>query len=315
MDLALPALVVTAVLAAAIASYNFLQGETLVRDIADEICLHLADVRELDRAWAANPRRSDCVVSLTSVPSRLPYLAPTLKSLLRQTRAPARIRHNLHALSRREQVAYDVPSWLAELRSVEVVRTTDWGPATKLIPAATALPPDQKIVVVDDDRIYPATLVADLDAAAEALPGAAVGLGGWVVPEDRIDRQTTLVASALMRPPAPLHALRLTKPRAVDILQGLAGFLVRPRFFDLAALCDYSTAPPAAFFVDDVWTSAHCRAPKYVVPARRAGHVTHRYRRLYRRTSLARVNRGDGRAETRNNTIVLRHFAGRWRAA
>jgi hypothetical protein len=308
------ALILLTVLAlAATAFYDFMQGETLVRDLIDEARLHRADVHALDRAWSANPDRSDCVVCLTSLPSRLPLIAMTLKSLLRQSRAPARIRLHLPEFSRRENTAYEVPAWLATLESVEVVRTPDWGPATKLIPAVTSLPPEHKIVVVDDDRIYPASLIADLEAAAERLPDAALSLGGWVTPTDCIDRPTTVLSSALMRPPAPLHALRLREPVPVDIVQGLAGVLVRPRFFDLAALCDYSAAPAAAFFVDDVWMSAHCLVPKYVVPARRAGHVTHWHRRVYRRTSLARVNAAGGDVNTHNNTVMLRYFAGRWR--
>ena len=45
----------------------------------DEIALSRRTLAELDRAWAANPRRSDAVVSLTSIPSRLPLIERTLK--------------------------------------------------------------------------------------------------------------------------------------------------------------------------------------------------------------------------------------------
>ena len=306
-------LIILAIVAAGIGFYNFMQGETLVRDVIDEIRLHRADIHALDAAWAANPNRSDCVVSLTSLPSRLPYIDSTLKSLMRQDKAPARIRLNLPYFSKREGKPYEVPAWLEKLQSVELIRCEDFGPATKLIPSVTGLPQDQKIIVVDDDRIYPANLIADLDAAATRSPDAAMGLGGWVVPGDLIDRKTTVLSSTLMRAPAPLHAIRLRKPRPVDILQGLAGFLVRPRFFDLNALTDYTQAPQAAFFVDDVWISAHCVAPKYVIPARRAGHVLHRRRKFYWNTGLGLANRGDGNPNNNKNTIVIQHFAGRWR--
>jgi len=59
-----------------------------------------------------------------------------------------------------------------------------------------------------------------------------------------------------MQPPAPVRATRLRTPYEVDVLQGMSGYLVRPEFFDLRALCDYSAAPEAVFFVDDVWISA-----------------------------------------------------------
>ncbi len=75
------------------------------------------------------------MVSLTSLPSRLPYIATTLKSLLRQERLPKRIRLNLPAFSKREQTAYVIPDWLKNLQSVEIVSCEDYGPATKLIPS------------------------------------------------------------------------------------------------------------------------------------------------------------------------------------
>jgi hypothetical protein len=102
--------------------------------------------------------------------------------------------------------------------------------------------------------------------------------------------------------------------RDVDVMQGFAGYLVRPRFFDARAVADYSAAPPAAFFVDDVWISAHCRVPKAVVAGKRTNFESRRDARFFKRSSVALVNRGDGSPESRNNTILLRHFADRWSA-
>lgn len=296
---------------AALWVYNFMEGQTLLRDCLDEARLARSDIAALDAAWAAAPQRSACVISLTSLPSRLPFIATTLKSLLRQNRLPARIRLNLPAFSRREQAAYVIPDWLENLQSVEIVPCEDCGPATKLIPSLS-LPPDTMIVVVDDDRIYPANLIADLEAAAQRNPDAAFGFSGWVAPPDLTDRPTTILSNIRMTPPVPVRARRLRTPHAVDMLQGLSGYLVRPRFFDVAALTDYSGAPDAAFFVDDVWISAHCSAPKFVLPASRAGFPGRARKELYKATSLGLVNRGGGDVHKRNNTIMLRHFAGRW---
>jgi hypothetical protein len=298
--------------AAGVWVYDFMEGQTLIRDLFDEAKLARTDLSALDRAWAAAPVRSDCVVSLTSLPSRLPFIGTTMKSLLRQKRLPGRIRLNLPAFSKREQTAYAVPGWLKELQSVEIVQCEDYGPATKLIPSL-ALEHDRKIVVVDDDRIYPANLIADLEAAAARLGDAAVGFSGWVAPTDLTDRPTTILTNIAMTPPVPVRARRLRAPRPVDMLQGLSGYLVQPRFFDMAELTDYSGAPEAAFFVDDVWISVHCKAPKYVVPASRAGYPGRKRKAFYQKTSLGRVNKGGGDVNKRNNTIMLRHFAGRWK--
>ena len=292
---------------------DFFEGETLVADLIDEFRLNQAGLAALDRLWAETPNRSDCVVTLTTIPSRLPHIATTLKSLMRQSRAPARIVLNLPHHSKRENAAYIVPEFLQGLKSVAIHRCEDLGPATKAIPTLLREAPTQKIIVVDDDRIYPANLVADLEAAADGDKHSAFGMSGWVVPADLTDRPTTIRANLNMLPPAPVRARRLSAPLAVDILQGLSGYLVRPAFFDLARLTDYSGAPTAAFYVDDVWISGHCNAQRFVIPARRYNYQPKFRGGFYKRTSLGLINRGPGGNEQRHNTMVLRHLADRWR--
>jgi hypothetical protein len=294
--------------------HDFFEGETLLSDIVDEVALSRRSLAELDRGWAANGRRSDAIISLTSIPSRLPLIERTLKSLMRQSMAPARIVLNLPRFSKREGVAYEAPSVLDGLDAVTIRWCEDVGPATKLIPSLLGEAPQQRIIVVDDDRIYPANLVADLAAASDRDPGAAFGMSGWVVPADLIDRPTTIWSNLRMLPPAPIRARRLSKPVAVDIVQGLSGYLVKPTFFDVKAITDYSGAPREAFFVDDVWISAHCLAPRYVIPSRRANYQPKLHRGFYSRTSLGRINRGPGPDSQRNNSIVIRHFPSAWMA-
>jgi hypothetical protein len=298
----------------AIKLHDFFEGETLVADLLDEFRVSRAGLAALDRFWAENPNRSDCIVTLTTIPSRLPHIATTLKSLMRQSRAPARIVLNLPHHSKRENVAYDVPGFLQGLKSVVVHRCEDMGPATKVIPTLMRAAPAQKIIVVDDDRIYPPNLVADLDDAADRDEHSAFGMSGWVVPADLTDRPTTIWANLNMLPPAPVRARRLRVPLAVDILQGLSGYLVRPAFFDLAKLTDYAGAPEAAFYVDDVWISGHCNAQRFAIPSRRYNYQPKFRGGFYKRTSLGLINRGPGGNAQRHNTIMLRHLAGRWHA-
>jgi hypothetical protein len=307
-----PYLVPPLVIGAAVRTYNFFEGERLARDLWREYRLAHADIAALDRAWAARADRSDIIVSLTTIPSRIGLIADTLKSLLTQTRPPKEIRLNLPAFSRRENRPYAVPDWLASLASVRIAPCEDYGPATKLLPTLADAAPGQAILVVDDDRIYPVSLIADLEKASAARPGAALGLGGWIAPADLIDRPTTILSNLLMRPPAPVRSARIRKPVAVDILQGVAGYLVRPDFFNLAALTDYSAAPPAARTVDDVWISAHCRADKFVIPAA-PNFPPKRHLAQYKRSSLGWINRGAGGDENRNNSIMLKYFAAAWK--
>ena len=144
-------------------------------------------------------------------------------------------------------------------------------------------------------------------------PEVAIASSGWDAPADLTDRPTTLMATLRGRAPAPLKCTRVRDVRAVDIMQGLAGYLVKPSFFDLHAIADYTGAPDAAFFVDDVWISGHCRVPKVVVAGRRTNFVSLFDARFFKRSSVALINRGAGTPDSRNNTIMLRHFADRWR--
>ena len=302
-------------LLAFVAIYDFIEGKTLVHDTLDEWRLARTDLHALDRAWAANPHRSDVVVSLTTIPSRLPHLEDTLKSLLRQTLAPREIRLNVPKYSRREQRAYELPERLRELAALRIVECEDYGPATKLIPSVLGLPPDQRVVVVDDDRNYPPNLLEDLVRASDAQPDAAFSFCGWIVPPDLVHRPANLYTIVFIRPPAPVLARRIHRPRRVDVVRGVGGYLVRPRFFDAAALLDYSGAPEAAFYVDDVWISAHLDAPKFVIPARYSNYQPRRRKRFYDRTSLGWINSSGADLAARNNSVVVQHFADRWLVA
>ena len=231
---------------------------------------------------------------------------------MRQNLAPARIVLNLPRWSRRECRAYEVPEALADLHAVEITECDDWGPATKLIPTVLRSAPSQPIIVVDDDRIYPPDFIADLENASRLHPGSALCFSGWRVPDDLTDRPTTLWSDLMMKPPVPIKATRVNALHEVDILQGQGGYYIYPEFFDAAELMDYSQAPEAAFFVDDVWISAHCKARKFVVPAQRCGYPIKLHAAHYKSTSVALVNRGSGTPETRNNTILIRHMRNKW---
>ena len=299
--------------AAGLSVYEHYAGEHPLLDAIYDRSIRRRDLTALDRAAAENPRRSPLVVTLTTLPSRVPRIETTIKSLLDQTVTPAAIRINVPAVSRRERVPYDIPPRLRSLRSVTIAPCDDYGPATKLIPALLDADADAPLLVVDDDRVYHRHLVEQMTALAAAHPDLAIAASGWNAPADLTDRPTTFTATLLGRPPAPIKCTRVAGPVGVDVMQGLSGYVVRPRFFDRAALVDYSSAPEAAFFVDDVWISGHCRARKVVFPGRRTNFPSLVDARFYKRSSVALVNRGGGDVERRNNTIMLRYFADRWR--
>jgi hypothetical protein len=292
-------------------AHDHLADERLVGDLLYEAWLRRQALRDLDEESMRNVSRSDIVVCLTTIPSRIGRLGLTLRSLLAQSMSPDHIRLHLPERSLREGAEYDVPGWLRGMRSVRIVSCEDQGPATKLLPALS-LSPHQKLLVVDDDRVFKPHLIASFHDWSAKLPDAAFGSRGWNVPEDLTDRPTTLVNDILKRPPVPLLATRIAAPTPVDILQGVGGVLVQPRFFDAAAVSDFSGAPQAARTVDDVWFAAHCRAPKRVVPIRRSNFPSYWDEGRNKQSSLGLLNRGGGDPERRPNTIMIRHFKDRW---
>ena len=82
--------------------------------------------------------RSPFLISLSTVPARLPFLQPVLQQLVRQTQQADAIFLAIPKFSRREKRCYKVPNYLKsnpELRQIRVLRSDDdYGPATKLIP-------------------------------------------------------------------------------------------------------------------------------------------------------------------------------------
>lgn len=290
-----------------------LSGANYLREGLDRIRLDRHSLEYWDNAWASNPRRSDIIVCLTTIPSRLGDLDQTLKSLLDQSRSPQHIRLYLPRWSIREAREYEVPSFLTQLRSLEIIRCEDYGPATKFIPALQDLPLEQSLLIVDDDRLYPNCLVDNFHRWSQDNPGIAIGAAGWIVPSDLTDRELTLWRNLRQIPPAPIKSTRTKKKRPVHILEGYAGYLIKPKFFDLEQIKNFSQAPPATFYVDDVWMSAHCLVPRYVFPARRHA-FNHPKGHHFDPSALWRINNGHGDPKKRSNTILVRYFKNRWKS-
>lgn len=204
------------------------------------------------------PRPQRLVVTLTTIPARAHRLRTTLRSLLDQTEPADRILLCLPETSRRTGLPYPDPATLALPAGVEVLRCADEGPASKLLPTLRA-EPDARIVVVDDDVVYPRDFLAGLLAAHRAEPAAALGLRG--------------VRAATGGPfPALPHVMcsAIPAPVPVDILFGTWGYLVPPGALD-EAVHDFTGHPSAVRWVDDVWISGHLArrgVRRLVIPTR-----------------------------------------------
>lgn len=294
--------------------YNYLSGKKFVRDIFHYYQITSKSLEYWDDYCTNNPNKSDVIISFSTIPSRIGEIIPTVKTLLAQKMAPKKICLFVPDFSFREQTEYVIPSELQQLKCFEVIRADkDWGPSTKFIPAIASNDPDQKILVVDDDNMYPRTMVRDFQKASDAKPDWILAFSGWRVPDDLVDRATTLWTNIMKKPPVPVPATRVSDYYAIDIVQGYSGFLVKPRFFNLEELTDYPEEPRALRFVDDVWVSAHAKAPKYVFPSNRFCYVLFWKEDFFKSNSLASINNhGKTRDEDRNNSIAIRYFKEKW---
>lgn len=103
-------------------------------------------------------------VGLTTLPSRIAKLGPTVESLLAQTLLPDAVFISLPRCSVRENRSYDLPDWLERPpEPLQVLRLErDYGPATKLLGCLPRISRDACLIVVDDDMRYKQFLVERL---------------------------------------------------------------------------------------------------------------------------------------------------------
>jgi hypothetical protein len=161
--------------------------------------------------------------------------------------------------------------------------------------------PETPVLAVDDDVVYPRTFIETFLHHARSMPHAAMSLRGCHVP-----------SSLLCEDCKEFKGSSVTSPTRVDIIEGCAGILARPSFFD-DDFFSYEEVPPEAFFVDDLWVSGHLarrRIPAYVLPFSGAfvympSLATHKGRRLDR----------DENRSGRNNDVLLDYFRTDWGSA
>lgn len=203
------------------------------------------------------------ILSLTTIPPRLPDIGPTLASLVAQDADAEAVELWIPASYQRFGDDFSVP----EMPDGVTLRRcgADHGPATKVLPAAQSYAgQDVQIVYCDDDVIYHPDWLGSLIAASESHPGHCIAEAG--LPVARIAGGTwdngRLPKPETRRKDARYRAKRIGslgkwKPAGllgggyVDIAEGHGGVLIRPEFLPPAAF----DIPEAFRLVDDVWLS------------------------------------------------------------
>lgn len=200
----------------------------------------------LPKTVPALQRKVPLIITLTTIPSRLPKIKATLNSLLRQSVRADGVVLCLPETSRR-QGPYTIPRFVKKTQAVTLLRCDkDWGPATKLIPSWLRWRDRPvRFLAVDDDNVYPHNFVETFLHWSEVHPEAALGYRGHVFQSPRSWKSK-----------GTLYGTHTNEPYQVDLLTGTWGFLIRDSFLDTKIL-DYDAYPEGAFYVDDIWFNGH----------------------------------------------------------
>jgi hypothetical protein len=191
------------------------------------------------------------VASLSTIPSRIEHLHFTLDSLQNQSRPFDKIYLCIPPECKRLGKPYILPDSLMSRKGIEILRCSDYGPATKVLGLLAAklpeITPDTKIFFCDDDRVYEPTRADDFWKASEEYPESVICTASTPYWKFFVDGQVYDYNSEKDFP-AGRHKIR---DGYMDIFEGFGGVIVKPRFFDSSVF----NIPAEFKVVDDIWLS------------------------------------------------------------
>lgn len=209
----------------------------LAREIRAHFEVRFGPRKSLGRTSVEN----NLIVSLTSFPARIGSAWLAIESVFQQEVRPDRI---VLVLSEEEFPDRKLPRELRKqmARGLEVLWTNANNRSyDKLLPVLKKYPQSQ-IVTVDDDKILPKNLLADLMDATKSFPDSIIGFRGWEI----LQHDGVVKFGKSWR-----RASLDTSPERV-FLPGNAGILYPPNSLS-PVVQDISTAMRIAPSSDDVW--------------------------------------------------------------
>lgn len=190
------------------------------------------------------------VVSFSTTPHRIDKIHKTIETVFNQTLKPEKVYISIPYVFKRDNMPYHIPEWLANDKRITILRTEDYGPATKLLGLLeqVKLDPKQMIITVDDDISYPEQTFLYLVYHAARHPERAIGISGVDLQYD-IDG---LVSQDVIN--GIISGFYYTK--FTTVLQGFASVAYRAGFFD-ESIFDIVNAPRECINSDDLYLSYH----------------------------------------------------------
>lgn len=171
------------------------------------------------------------VVSITTLPDRVPYIKPVIKSILKHNSEIDKLYICLPYGKVKEK---DIPP---DTDKLEVIRCKDYGPITKIVgvlPYETD--PDTLILTLDDDVIVTRKIVGVLKNKAKEYPDAALSFSGWCYGSFPFNYQL---------------AITNDKDVPVDWVQGVHGILYRRSYIDKEEILQFRKDNKLLFKNDD----------------------------------------------------------------
>ena len=186
-------------------------------------------------------KKSEFLISFTSVPNRFKTLPLVVESLTRLELPANEIHLNLA-----HQDFNDLPSSIRatlEQSAVKVFSVDDWGPAKKLIP--TLQRSDLPVICVDDDLIYEPTLTKHLMIQAQLFPENVVASRTHKITKNR-DGQIAAYSDWRKQ------YSKTNGPSPELFATSGAGTLFKRDFFHKDVF-DFALYKELAFYCDDLW--------------------------------------------------------------
>lgn len=196
------------------------------------------------------------VASLKTMPSRIAHIEPTLRSLLDHQTMPLEqlylvLPKTKWIIQKDKPVEYEMPGFLTDLMEAEkrlvVLRPQyDYGPVDKMVYALkreSALNNNTNLIYLDDDVIYDENLVHNLVHKGLEYPDSLIGFSGCKLRSHFRQINHKFPRLRYDRHPNLYYQLSGTESlqggdEIVDVVQGFAGVLIRPSFFEWQSFLD-----------------------------------------------------------------------------
>ena len=194
------------------------------------------------------------IVSLTTIPPRMPHLHVTLDSILSQTIIPDAIVINIPTKYNNYSNDFSIPDTILNKERVIINRCQDYGPGTKLLglyqtDIYNTLVDTDIIVIVDDDRTYNQHLISNFIDYRKEFPDNVLTVAGWEI--NALTKNKLKYSSSKVP-----RGIEFRKSGFIDILGGCCGFSLTKKQcpFNRQEIFDLNPAD-ISYYVDDIWFS------------------------------------------------------------